>query len=646
MSASSLSSSDRATATHRPPPGAVGKQRPQKGLRASWSAAAMAPQLRGSRATAWLGVWDSACTGRRVCMLESLRALHAASNSNDLEGDLGDAAPLLLTRITSWWKLRYRVWASDTVSSATAGSAKAVAAERAATCATSTTSPKRQTASAVLLPEAVPDTDTNRAAGVLSPTGAPCPSYSATSSSELLAQVEAITLFLRGSRFLLQFVEGGGVATLTDCLETTSSSTSLCARAGAVSLAPALFVQERRAITLLLLHIANSGRVYRELVGDEEGLLHVLHTLQREADASVAAPLTELLAVLGQGHPRHTKKIEIGLLRVLEKAMQVVQESTPTPSSSPGSWRASRVVVLHTARAIRALQLQKEQHHYARFDHHSGNGGDVLETNVDYVPIVGMDSAVNAYSPAGADVEGLPNNSSACDPLLRPISRGEYLDILFQLVLDDQHAAHQAEGNELLSMAAKNLHLTQEILTRCLDTVDDDDYVIHGCEEHTAMEQHRQLRQRRQLSCGRTAVLLLISRPMTKQRKQLLLQLVSQRSGQLSLLKNLRLAAYSDVATLVACCQALQFIVRGAAEMQCHHMGARDVSPLEVTNGSGDSSTSTSAMWLRVTQSVQAALGESVFQMLLFQNLSEGDCITISRAARDVVAPLSLAEAS
>ncbi|KAG5477445.1 hypothetical protein CUR178_05149 [Leishmania enriettii] len=629
---------------------AAAKQRPPQALRANWSALAVAPQLRGRRAAAWLSVWDSACASRRVCMLESLKALHSASNSNALEEDLGDAAPLLLTRITSWWKLRYCAWVSDSVSLAAAKGATA-SAGAASTGATGKTAVKSGVTSTSLPYVTAPASGKSAPADGASAAGACCPSPAASPSSELLAQVEAVTLFLRGSRFLLQFVEGGGAATLTHCLEVAAhtaavSSASPSASAAAVASAVSgLFVQERRAITLLLLHVVNAGRVYREMVGDKEGLLHVLRTLQHETDASVAAPLTELLAVLGQGHPRMAGETQTGLLRVLANAVQPARDSRLFGArGSAGSWKVSEVVVLHTARAIRALQLQKEQHHYAQFCQGGCADGD-LEAGVDYVPIVGMDCAVKTCSFGGMTASGLHGSSSECDPLLRPLSRGEYLDALFQLALDDQHTALQVEGNELLSLAAKNLNLTQDILTRCLDAVDDDEYAIQGDQEDAEAQQQRRRQQRRQLSCGRTAVLLLISCPMTAQRRQMLLRLVSQRSGHLTFLKHLRLTVHGDTAAVVDCCHALQFVVRAAAEMQRQHMDLRGASALEAASDVGGDSTSSGGVWLRVTKGVQAALGDSVFQLLLFQKLSESDCMAVLRAARAAVVPLKSAAA-
>ncbi|KAK7200402.1 hypothetical protein NESM_000094300 [Novymonas esmeraldas] len=663
-----------ATATHSTPTtvaratavGLAAKQRPQEAMRAGWSATAMTPQLRGRRAAAWLSVWDSTSTARRVCMLETLKALHSASNSNALEEDLGDAAPLLFTRITSWWKLRYSAWVASSVTAVAAASAKAATAAAAAAAAAASATASEAAGPALVSSGTVLTSSTAAgsaaaAAAAGEPTlslsadvpaaSSPCLAPTPTSSSELLAQVEAITLFVRGSRYLLQFVESGGAATLTHCLEATSPSSTAASTLN-------LFVLERRATALLLLYVANAGRVYREMVGDEEGLLHVLRTLQRETDATVAAPLTELLAVLGQGHPRLASGTQTGLLRVLANAVQPAPGHVTFRAGSSATVSApcsSEVVVLHTARAIRALQLQKEQHHYAQVGPGgSGSGGAVaaMESGIDYVPIVGMDAAVNAYSFVGpaASVTVSPSCGTAtaaaagCDPLLRPLSRAEYLDALFRLALDDEHMSFRVEGSELLGLAAKNLHLTHDILTRCLDAVDDDEYVIRGNEEEedAAAQQQRLRRQRRQLSCGRTAVLLFLSRPMTTQRRQLLLRLVSQRSGHLTLLKHLRLTAHGDTAAVVDCCHALQFVVRSAADMQRHTMDVGGVSGHKAASRSGGGvggAGTSAAVWLRVTEGVQAALGQSVIQLLLFQDLSQADCMAVLRAARAAVVP-------
>lgn len=694
----------------RPHPAADTRLRPQQVLRPSWAATATDPALHGRRAVAWLSVWDSASVSRRVCMLEALKALHSTSNSNAIEDDLGDAAPLLLSRVTSWWKLRYGAWVAETVRAAASAVDGRAASSTAAAAAAAAhgSSPVATTARAAVdkaggkaaaspahsptgtraahsggptflhatgaaegaTPRIAGAADASQATAAPSQLSPPPPSPS--TSSELLAQVGAITLFLRGSRFLLQFVESGGAATLTHCLELASR-------------APAgVLVQERRAATLLLLHISNAGRVYREMVGDEEGLLHILRALQRETDAAVAAPLTELLAVLGQGHPRLAGSVQTGLIRVLASGVQpspprrsvLLAEFPPAQTTRPA--RLSEVVVLHTARALRALQLQKEQHHYAQFQASNslargaavaagavpggggGGAGAVLEAGVDYVPIVGMDDAVNTYgfagsaaAPAAGTGAGMRTSTVALsNALLRPLTRGEYLDTLFYLALDDEHVSFRVEGSELLSLAAKNLHLTQEILMRCLDTVDDDEYVITAEDEDVNAPQVRLRRQRRQLSCGRTAVMLLTSRPMTAQRRQLLAHLVAQRSGHLTILKHLRLTGHGDSAAVVDGCHALQFIVRSAAEMQRHHMDhSRPTHPgksaasaqgggAAAGGGSGGDGGAAGAVWLRVTEGVQAALGEVVFQLLLFQDLAEPDRMAVLRAARAAVVPL------
>ncbi|KPI87309.1 hypothetical protein ABL78_3592 [Leptomonas seymouri] len=651
-------------------------------LRGRWTAEAIAPELHGRRAAAWIAVWDIGSVARRVNFLETLKALHSDSNSNALEEDLGDAAPLLFARLTSWWKLRYGTWAMEVSSAAKATAAASLKSS------TEKSDPAVAATSGSSTIAAAKVTDEATAAAVPS---SPPPS---TSSSEVLVQVEAITVFVRGSRYLLQFVEGGGAAALCDCLEVISSiasSPSLptgpsAAAAGSSDAVDVMkgYVRERRAITLLLLHIANSGRVYREMVGDEENLLHILHALLRETDTTVANPITELLAVLGKGHPQLSTTVQAGLFRVLGAALlphEDAKKSTraagaateatgqPSPSSqftslTPSSEHStSEVVVLSTARAIRALQLQAEQQHYRQFPAASTGGGvgggrsSVVEsmlTNtassvagmIDYVPIVGLDNTVTANSFAAVNATGVDlSRNPSLDPLLRPFTVAEFLDTLFLLALDERHTAYRVEGNELLNLAAKNIHLTPKILTRCLDVVDDDAHTLEcggegegereGVDSGISLSRLR--RQRRQLSCGRAAVLILISRPMTSGRRDLLLNLVAQRGGNLTLLKYLRLTQHGDTAAVVDCCHALQFIARASMELQRRRLGQQRKSSVSSPLNEQRQSKTSEAVLLRMTEGIQSALGEATFQLLLFQELSEDDCMAILRSARAVV---------
>lgn len=579
-------------------------------LRGQWASQAGAPQLHGSRAAAWIAMWDAGSVVRRVSLLETLKRLHAESNSNALEEDFGDAAPLLFARITSWWKLRYAAWVAE-ASSTRRGAAAAAAATGDAATATPSASPS-------------------------------------TPSSELLAQVEAITIFVRGSRYLLQFVEGGGAAALCDCLDAVStvafasagqpSTAKMAAGACAADSCP----RERRALTLLLLHIANSGRVYREMVGDVENLLHLLHALQRERDATVAIPVTELLAVLGKGHPRLAGSVQTGLLRVLACALPRSDDdgptskpavaSSPSASSAAASHVTSEVVVLSVARAVRALQLVVEQQHYAQFPT-SGDPSTLTSAGrlIDFVPIVGLDAAITSSTFAvGGSGDGASSLLPSPDPLLTPFTTTDYLDALFRLALDEQHTAYRVEGNELLNLAAKNTHLAPRILTRCLDVVDDDVYTLEGDEaEDASTASQRLLRQRRQLSCGRAAVLILISRPMTAERRDLLLHLVAQRGGHFTLLKYLRLTQHGDSAAVVDSCHALQCIARASMELQRRRLGQQAANSARAT--------ASEAALVRMTEGIQAALGDAILQLLLFQELSEDDCMAILRSARAAV---------
>ena len=71
---------------------------------------------------------------------------------------------------------------------------------------------------------------------------------------ELSVQLTAVSLFLQGQRFLTNFMEVGGIQMLLDVM---------CHRTKTAL--------DKQNALLILIHVANSGRVYREMVCDEVG---------------------------------------------------------------------------------------------------------------------------------------------------------------------------------------------------------------------------------------------------------------------------------------------------------------------------------------------------------------------------------------
>ena len=73
-------------------------------------------------------------------------------------------------------------------------------------------------------------------------------------SYELATQLSAISLFLQGQKFLTNFMEVGGIQTLLDII---------CHRTKVV--------EDKENTLLILIHISNSGRIYREMICDDVG---------------------------------------------------------------------------------------------------------------------------------------------------------------------------------------------------------------------------------------------------------------------------------------------------------------------------------------------------------------------------------------
>lgn len=611
------------------------------------------PELEGRRAAAWIDIWGGSPRSRRVMILNALKLLHGDSNSSRMEQDLGAAAPLFFTRLTSWWKLRYRTIAEDArLAAALSLRSKSTASKEASPSLLKSSTGQRDTVTPSGPPEearltsnlsaAVATAGASIAAVTTTTLAAAAAATISPESSELVAQVEAITIFIRGSPYLLQFTENGGAATLTDCLQ-SAADPSL--QAG------------RETIALLLLYIANAGRVYRELLCSDGGLLKILQALQQETDGATATLLTDLLAVLGQGHPTLSGQIHTGLLRILASATAVTSSGDdgsapkaevvpPTATEEAASLHRNSVIALCTARAIRGLQLQGEQHHFQAFPAESMASEDPNHRR-DFVPIVGLDDMYTTTFPItkGGRTAAMVESRLTLDPLLRPLAPAEYLEILFRLAIDVHSTAYRVEGDELLTLAAKNMTLCVPIITRCFDIVDEDVLRI----DQDDGVQGILTQQRRQLSCGRTAALIFLSKPMTAERQQLLLRLVTQRSGHLTLLKYLRLTHHGDTAAVVDCCKALQFLARAASLAQRNRLGVA-TTPLPPSSSSsattpGKSSGEaamtaggpTDSVMGRLTRGIQDVIGDALFQVLLFQSLSEEDCLAMLRAARATV---------
>lgn len=587
-------------------------------------AAAAADSLKGRRAEAWLGQWDKGNRRARQCILEAFLALHGESTSETVAADLGDAMPLFFTRVTSWLRLGYCTLAPAGGAAGPSG--------------------KQQQAGAAAV-ESSPSP----------PPGRP--------RSALLLMVQSLAVMLRGGTYITQFIESGLSAALTDCLERGATA------AGRQAYAP-LSREEKAATVLLLLYVASAGRVYREMICDEDGLASLLRVMQAERDEGLAALLTDLFVLLGQGNPRLAPLVQCGLLRFLVShcecgtraeaaaqragarraaaALGLPVSGAGVPKQGEGEddekegeeEEENAVVVLEAARALRALQLHKESHHYSvcqqrgahahtqqqqqqQYQEGSVNGAGVPE--LDQVPVVGYSDAGSASAP-GRRYAGYAESE-----LFRRVTGTEFLDALFYLALDDG-TRFRVEGGELLAMAAKNAELLPRILNRALDVLDDDVLVIAD-DDDTAVVSRR---HRRQLSCGRVAVQVMLTAPTTEYRRRTIVDLFALRGAHLSLLKYLRLTGLGDTATVVDCCHALQFIARASEEAQRASLSQQQ--QCGGGGGAGASSASpapmaTSAV-MRMGHAIRDALGSSPYEVLLHDAPTPDVSLAMMRAAR------------
>lgn len=388
--------------------------------------------------------------------------------------------------------------------------------------------------------------------------------------------------------------------------------------------------------------------------------------------------------------------------------------SSPLPPSltSGQEWlerTISDCIAFHTARTLHALQITMEEHHYALCQK-GGGGVPGVSTSMDLVPIVGLtlsgleDWKRSPFQSSGREAkkrgwwrgrqegaasaivpvmeEGEPEGWSAgrsplchpeegIHPLLKALTFSEFLDAFMYLTLHE-NTRFRVEGSELLALAAKNIQYTRPILTRCFEMIDDDMFCITDEEDKVRIA----CRQRRQLSCGRAAVQILLSKPMSEERKTLIIQYIALYGAHISLLKYLRLSDSSDAAAVHDCCKALQLIARAShaqqqAELQqtqqhpsrwiCaepESRGEKDSPDGQKEEGEGSTGgfysvgtkTSTSPVpggahspVLQMGFVIHETVGDHLYQVLLHEELSEEESFAILGAAksRRVMIPLS-----
>jgi hypothetical protein len=120
---------------------------------------------------------------------------------------------------------------------------------------------------------------------------------------DVALQLRAISIFVSaasGHRFLTEFLEVGGVLTILEILNLDQ-----------------LF-DEDKIVALQILHtVANTGRSYKELVCEVEGVPAVLCALGRTSSEELSESVRLLLITLGRGNPDHAPALVDGLLATL-----------------------------------------------------------------------------------------------------------------------------------------------------------------------------------------------------------------------------------------------------------------------------------------------------------------------------------------
>lgn len=357
-------------------------------------------------------------------------------------------------------------------------------------------------------------------------------------------------------------------------------------------------------------------------------------------------------------------------------------------------------ITFHTARTLHYLQITREEQHFALCQ--SGRAGfpGAGGISMDLVPIVGLSLPVGVSANDAPPIEwerpethgGGPGSSwrasrtstcmegglhgreedgkagekkgvsrhqaSSLHPHFAELHFTEFLDALMYLTLHE-NTRFRVEGSELLALAAKNLKLTRPILTRCFEILDNDMLSIADEDDKARIAR----RQRLQLSCGRAAVQIILSKPMSEERKTLIIHYVALRGAHLSILKYLRLSDSSDAAAVHDCCKALQLIARAShaqqrAELQqmqhsSHWMhsgddddgddGEEDHEKQEGSHSSPASAAKISTVSsiggtlspiLQMGFVIHDTIGDHLYQVLLHEELSEEESFAILRAAK------------
>ena len=120
----------------------------------------------------------------------------------------------------------------------------------------------------------------------------------------LTIQLKAISVFLAastGQRFMIEFLEVGGIATVLEILSLEELSE-----------------EDKREALGLLLHISDAGRRFKELICEHEGIRVVTACLRKDFDGKTQEACKTLLVNLSRGNPVYLDELRLALFDVLQ----------------------------------------------------------------------------------------------------------------------------------------------------------------------------------------------------------------------------------------------------------------------------------------------------------------------------------------
>lgn len=316
--------------------------------------------------------------------------------------------------------------------------------------------------------------------------------------NELSVQLSALSLFLQGQRFLANFMEVGGIQTLTDILVTAKDH--------------ATQQLDKSNALLLLIHVANAGRVYREMVCDGQGVDNIVKATLEECSEKTLDLTSSLFIALGQGNPRKASLVHSGLIYLMLHGGEPAQ--------------------LCAATTLRSLQLAKQYY------------SDKLQVGGSIA--VGSSTITMVGAESGA--------AEAYDTLL---------DAFFHLI-SRESVKLRFEGLELLNIASQNAFLASAIVSRCLDAMDTitERANIPTSSGDAASDTSRQALLRLQSTCGKLlADIVSKVSPVNEGAYERIILLCDRRSAHVSLVMFLlQDNAAHDIATQRDTCAALRVL--------------------------------------------------------------------------------------